>query len=101
MSSNLKINVKKKIDKLNQFIKKSKKRIYEWTFYSKHAVTADFKYFDIYKDMQDVVKEEFHKHCSLHNLGSRVMGLANDKESDLDIFVDIGKITKDYFLCKN
>lgn len=91
MSSKLKINVNKKIAKLNEFMKKSNKHIYEWTFYSKHAVTADYKYQDIYSDIKEVIREEFNKHCTLYNLGSRVMGLASDKESDLDFFVDIGK----------
>lgn len=86
------INVQKKLEKLNKFIKSSNKHIYEWTFYSKHAVTADYKYLEIYKDIKDVILEEFQKDCEIYNGGSRVMGLADDSESDLDFFVDIGKL---------
>lgn len=86
------INVQKKLEKLNKFMKHSQENIYEWTYYSKHALSSDFKYLDIYKDLERIVMKEFKKKCTLHNLGSRVMGIADEESSDLDMFVDIGKL---------
>jgi hypothetical protein len=78
-------------------MKKSKKRIYEWTFYSKHAITSEYKYQDIYQDFQDLIREKFNKDCVIYMLGSRVMGIGHGKESDLDIFLDIGNISLKLF----
>lgn len=89
--------VNKKIEKLNKFMKESKKHIYEWTFFSKCALIADYKYLDIYKDIELCVYEEFMQKCEIHNLGSRAMGIAEEGNSDLDIFIDIGKKLLQFF----
>lgn len=91
MSKKIDKKIKKTLEKLKNLMKKSEENIYEWTFFSKHVILGSYKYFEVYEDVTKVIKEEFNENCTIHNLGSRVMGVGDDKESDLDIFIDIGE----------
>lgn len=83
--------VSKKIQKLKKFMKKCHSNIYEWTYYSKLALTANYKYLDVYSDLAKIVMEDFGTECKIYNLGSRPMALAVEEESDLDVFIDFGE----------
>lgn len=85
------INENKKVEKLNKFMKTMDDSIYEWMFISKHVLTADYKYLNIYESIKEIVREVFFQESTIYNLGSRVMGLAEEEVSDLDFFIDIGK----------
>lgn len=84
------INLKKKIDKLNKFMKISDREVYFWMFHSK-ALQSDYMYLDIRDDVKNLIWDLFSEDCELYYLGSRVMGIAEDHESDLDFFIDIGR----------
>jgi hypothetical protein len=41
--------------------------------------------------MQRVIRHHFNESCEIYYLGSRVIGIADDEESDLDFFIDMGE----------
>ncbi|XP_070496719.1 terminal uridylyltransferase Tailor-like [Chironomus tepperi] len=84
------INAKKKIDKLNQFVKVSDRVVYYKMFHSL-VLKASYNYIDIEDDIKNLIKIHFNANCDIHYLGSRVIGLGYKSESDLDLFIDIGK----------
>lgn len=83
-------NEKKKLEKLNTFMKTCDTTIYEWMFYSKQDCDQ-YKYQEIFDAIKKVVKEIYKKDSSIYGLGSRTMGLSEKDSSDLDFFIDIGK----------
>lgn len=105
------INKKKKIEKLNQFVKISDRVVYYRMFHSL-VLKASYNYIDIEDDIKKLVKTNFNASCNIHYLGlltfsliyfckklanfigSRVIGLGYKNESDLDLFIDIGNIQK-------
>ncbi|KAL7045168.1 hypothetical protein ACKWTF_002164 [Chironomus riparius] len=84
------INVKKKIEKLNSFVKVSDKMVY-FKMYHSLVLMESYNYMDIEDDIKEIVKKNFNANCDIHYLGSRVIGLGYKSESDLDLFIDIGK----------
>lgn len=83
-------NETKMLEKLKMLIKTCDTTIYEWMFYSKHDADQ-YLYQEIYNAIKKVVKDIYNENCSIYNLGSRAMGIAEKDSSDLDIFIDIGK----------
>ena len=62
------INSKKKIDKLNQFVKVSDRTVYYRMFHSL-VLKASYNYMDIEDDIKNLVKKHFNSSCEIHYLG--------------------------------
>lgn len=68
------INKKKKIEKLNQFVKVSDRVVYYRMFHSL-VLKAAYNYFDIEDDIKKLVKINFNASCEIHYLGLSIFSL--------------------------
>jgi len=62
------INSKKKIDKLNQFVKVADRIVY-YRMYDSWALKESYNYMDIKDDFKSLVKTHFKADCEIHYLG--------------------------------
>jgi hypothetical protein len=70
------INSKKKIDKLNQFVKVADRVVYFRMFHSM-VLKATYNYMDIEDDFKNLVKDHFKASCDIHYLGMLLLLFKN------------------------
>lgn len=85
-----KINKAKKVEKLNRYMKTPDRDVYFLMFNSLHAMKSIHNYVEIIEDIKKIILETFEEECQIYFLGSRVIGLCDEDESDLDFFIDLG-----------
>lgn len=59
----------------------------------KSEFLKDEKRYEELKEQLELLLEEHYENVKVHFFGSRIIGLADD-ESDLDIFIEIGRFLK-------
>ncbi|KAG5676667.1 hypothetical protein PVAND_006485 [Polypedilum vanderplanki] len=79
-------------------MKISDREVYYNAFYSKTWQHL-YHYMDIREDIKNIIRNYFKQECEIYYLGSRIIGIADNEESDLDFFIDVGKNT--YFRDRN